>query len=206
MASEMSKTNPIRNALAFTCIALVLTVVAANAQDAAAPRTRSIGLAEIEGRTWLITPEGKPFFAHGITHATNRSLSADYGALSKACKDLGFNAYGYGCPTPLKNDMPYLEGRNYVPISTYRGNGGSFRFIDIFDPREQQKLTAQVKQTCLQNRDNPNLIGYYWTDLSAWPLKNSVGKNWVEFIRAICLTMLPAARTYAQFLKERARG
>ena len=165
-----------------------------------APAEQSaIGLTEIEGRTWLITPEGKPFFAHGITHATNRSLSADYGALSKACKDLGFNAYGYGCPAPLKSNMPYVEGRNYVPISTYRGKGGGFRFIDIFDPRQQQRLTAQVKQTCLQNRDNPNLIGYYWTDLGAWPLKNSVGKNWVDFIRDLPADA-PGRKAYAEFL------
>ncbi|MEM6471059.1 MAG: beta-agarase [Planctomycetota bacterium] len=157
-------------------------------------------LAEIDGRTWLITPQGKPFFAHGITHTTNRSLSDDYSTVAKACKDLGFNSYGYGCPDELKTDMPYVEGRNYVPISTYRGKGGSFRFIDIFDPSVQQRLTQQVKQTCLQNRNNPNLIGYYWTDLGAWPLKNSVGKNWVDFIRD-----LPAdahgQKVYAEFLK-----
>lgn len=48
----------------------------------------AIGLAEIEGRTWLVTPEGKPFFAHGITHTSNRSLSNDYDAVAKACKSL----------------------------------------------------------------------------------------------------------------------
>ena len=200
MAINMNNTKSIATPLAFTCIALVLTAVVANAQDAAAPKTRSIGLAKIEGRTWLITPEGRPFFAHGITHATNRSLRADYNALSKACKNLGFNAYGYGCPAPLKSDMPYLEGRNYVPISMYRGKGGSFRFIDIFDSRQQQSLTAQVKQCCLQNRDNPNLIGYYWTDLGAWPLKNSVGKNWVDFIRGLPADA-PGRKAYTEFLK-----
>lgn len=159
-----------------------------------------IRLAEIEGRTWLITPEGKPFFAHGITHVRNRSLRNKYNAVSKACKNLGFNAYGYGCPAELKSDMPYVEGRNYVPISMYRGKGRSFRFIDIFDPQEQQKLTAQVKQCCLQNRDNPNLIGYYWTDLGAWPLKNSVGKNWVDFTRNLPAEA-PGRKAYAEFLK-----
>lgn len=177
----------------------VLTVVAASAQDAAPARTQSIGLAEIDGRTWLITPDGKPFFAHGITHVTNRSLSKDYGAVSKACKDLGFNAYGYGCPPELKKDMPYVEGRNYVPISMYRSKGGSFRFIVIFDPQVQQRLATQVKQTCLQNRDNPNLIGYYWTDLGAWPLKNSIGKNWVDFTRDLPADA-PGRKAYDEFV------
>ena len=177
-----------------------LTLIFATSFASAAQEQSAIGLAEIEGRTWLITPEGKPFFAHGITHMTNRSLRTDYSAASRACKNLGFNAYGYGCPNELKSDMPYVEGRNYVPISMYRANGGSFRFIDIFDPQEQQKLTAQVKQSCLQNRDNPNLIGYYWTDLGAWPLKNSVGKNWVDFIRDLPADA-PGHKAYAEFLK-----
>ncbi|MEM9369224.1 MAG: endo-1,4-beta-xylanase [Planctomycetota bacterium] len=165
-----------------------------------AAKQAAIGLSEIDGRTWLTSPEGKPFFAHGVTHATNRSLSQSYQAVSKACRNLGFNAYGYGCPAQLKDDMPFVEGRNYVPISTYRGNGGSFRFIDIFHPREQERLAGQVKQTCLQNRNNPNLIGYYWTDLAAWPLKNPVGKNWVDFIRGLP-SDAPGQKAYAEFLK-----
>ena len=192
---KMINTRTILHSLAFCFIALVMP---ANAQNAAAPETQSIGLTEIDGRTWLVTPDGKPFFAHGVTHTTNRSLSTKYNSLSKACKDLGFNAYGYGCPAELKKDMPYVEGRNYVPISTYRGKGGSFRFIDIFDPRVQQRLAAQVKQTCLQNRDNPNLIGYYWTDLGAWPLKNSVGKNWVDFTRDLPADA-PGRKAYDEF-------
>ena len=196
----MSTTKTIRNALTLGCIALVPTVANATTQDTAAPTKRTIGLAEINGRTWLITPEGKPFFAHGITHTTNRSLNKNYNTVSKACKDLGFNAYGYGCPSELKKDMPYVEGRNYVPISMYRAQGGSFRFIDIFDPRVQQRLTTQVEQTCLENRDNPNLIGYYWTDLSAWPLKNSVGKNWVNFTRDLP-AHAPGRKAYDDFLR-----
>ncbi|MGC6424968.1 MAG: endo-1,4-beta-xylanase [Lentimonas sp.] len=180
----------------FWALALFIT----SSSSAIAQERSAIRLAEINGRTWLINPEGNPFFAHGITHMSNQKLSKDYKAVSKACKDLGFNAYGYGCPTELKSDMPYLDGRNYVPISVYRSKGGSFRFIDIFDPREQQKMAEQVRQTCLQNRDNPNLIGYCWTDLGAWPLKNSTGSNWVDFTRDLP-TDAPGRKVYAKFLK-----
>ena len=145
-------------------------------------QARNIQLTEIDGRSWFIDHRGKPFFAHGITHVGNPSHHVESAAVSQACKDLGFNAYGYGCPFQLKNDMPYLEGRNLVPISSYRTDG-SFHFVDIFDPEEQQQLEMQIKNDCKQNRDNPNLIGYCWTDLGAWPLNNSIGKNWVDFIR-----------------------
>lgn len=150
-------------------LAIMVSIYITSSFSCVAESQSVIRLTEIEGRSWLITADGKPFFAHGITHVSNGELRNNYGAVSKACKDLGFNAYGYGCPTELKSDMPYLDGRNYVPISMYLGRG--FRFIDIFDPWVQKRLREQVKLRCLENRDNPNLIGYYWTDLAAWPLK-----------------------------------
>ena len=86
---------PVMKHIAISALALFMT-----SPFAALAQERSvIRLAEIEGRTWLITPEGNPFFAHGITHVTNGNLRGDYNAVSKACKELGFNAYGYGCPT-----------------------------------------------------------------------------------------------------------
>ncbi|MEM8669379.1 MAG: beta-agarase [Planctomycetota bacterium] len=179
---------------ALATIVLAMTSPIANAQERSIIR-----LKEIEGRTWLIDPEGNPFFAHGITHVSNKDLSDDYDAVSVACKELGFNAYGYGCPRQLKSDMPYVEGRNYVPISTYLGR--TFRFIDIFDPKVQKRLADQVRQRCIENRDNPNLIGYFWTDLSAWPLNNSVGKNWVDFIRELPPDAA-GQKAYAEFLKS----
>ena len=56
-------------------------IIAAPLASAAQERS-AIGLAEIEGRSWLITPEGKPFFAHGITHMGSLRLRTDYNAVS----------------------------------------------------------------------------------------------------------------------------
>ncbi len=146
---------------------------------------QNITLTEIEGRTWLVGPDGKPFFAHGITHVGNTRAKVDFARVSEACKDLGFNAYRYGCPPELRADMPFIESWNHlVPISTNRGDG-SRKFIDIFDPEEQAKLDVGVKTNCARSRNNPNIIGYCWTDLGAWPLENPTGKNWVDFIRAL---------------------
>ena len=54
----------------------------------------NITLGKIEGRHWLLTPEGKPFFAHGITHVGNRNANRDFQEFSQSCKERGFNAYG----------------------------------------------------------------------------------------------------------------
>lgn len=148
-------------------------------------KRKNITLTEIEGRSWLVGPDGKPFFAHGITHVGGIRGKVDFAKFSMACKELGFNAYGYGCPPALKSDMPYIESWNHlVPISTYRGDG-SLRFVDVFDPAEQARLEKGVKMSCAIGRENPLLIGYCWTDLGAWPLENPTGKNWVHFIRSL---------------------
>lgn len=157
-----------------------------------------IRLKNIEGRTWLVRPDGNPFFAHGVTHVGNgKGIKAvDIG---KACKSLGFNAYGYGCANQLKTDLPFVEGHNFVPISLYRTSDASFGFVDIFDPKVQAKYEQDVANTCFANRKNPNLIGYCWTDLAAWPLKNSTGKNWVNFIRSLPKDA-PGQKAYRRFL------
>jgi len=56
-----------------------------------------------------------------------------------------------------------------------------------------------VKVNCLRSRNNPNLIGYCWTDLGSWPLENPSGRNWVDFIRNLPKEA-PGQKAYQKFL------
>ena len=161
----------------------------------------SISLTTIDGRDWLVDSQGDPFFAHGITHAGNIGNSSDFTDFSIACQRLGFNAYGYGCPVQLRGDMPYVESWNHlVPISTYRDKK-SFHFVDVFDPKEQNRLEAGVKSSCEKSLQHPeNVIGYCWTDLGAWPLDNSTGNNWVDFMKSLPANA-PGKQAYQEFIK-----
>jgi hypothetical protein len=166
-----------------------------------AANSEQITLGKIEGRHWLVMPNGSPFFAHGITHAGNRLANLDFQKLSKACKELGFNAYGYGCPQQLRSDMPYVASWNHlVPISYYRGRNG-IKFVDVFDAKVEARLEAGVKAYCLVNaKTSRNVIGYCWTDLGSWPLKNPTGRNWVDFIRNLPKDA-PGRKAYQRFLR-----
>ena len=161
---------------------------------------QNITLTKINGRHWLVGPDGKPFFAHGITHVGNNRAKIDFAEISTACKKLGFNAYGYGCPTQLRSDMPYVASWNHlVPISYYRGKNG-IKFVDVFDAKAQARLEAGVKANCLLNgKNSQNVIGYCWTDLGSWPLKNPTGSNWVDFIRSLPEDA-PGQQAYRKFL------
>jgi hypothetical protein len=159
-----------------------------------------ISIKEIAGKSWLVKPDGQPFFAHGITHVRNIDANLNFRKFSQMCKEAGFNAYGYGCPEPLRQDMPFIDSWNHlVPISYYRGKNG-VQFLDVFDPKVQKKLEFGVKAKCLSSRDNPNTIGYCWTDLGSWPLDNPSGKNWVNFIRQLPKDK-PGQKAYQNFLK-----
>lgn len=151
---------------------------------ASAKGKTAITLREIDGRTWLVDTKGQPFFAHGVTHVGYGHNGEDVAEIARELKELGFNSYGYGCPDFLKSDMPYVQDNNEIAlIAIYRGKGATF--FDIFDPNEQARIDRAIEKQCAANRNNPNLIGYCWTDLAAWPLKNQTGTNWVEYIRSL---------------------
>lgn len=160
----------------------------------------AIGLSEIDGRTWLIDSSGQPFFAHGVTHLNTRHTENVVG-VAEAIRELGFNAFGYGCPPVLKATLPYLDGRQFVPMSLYRTTDKSFGFVDIFDPSVQAELEQAMEAMCRANRDNPNLIGYYWTDMGAWHLDNPTGQNWVDHIRDLPVDS-PGQNVYQRFLSS----
>lgn len=175
-------------------VMLLLAPLAALAEDQSAIR-----LQVINGRTWLVDADGRPFFAHGVTHLGGHA--EDVAAIGQSCRELGFNAWGYGCPPKLKPELPYLEGRQFVPMSLYRASSPDFGFVDIFDPSEQSRLTEEMRKLCFANRQHSTLIGYCWTDLGAWPLMNSTGRNWVEFIRALPADS-PGQKAYREFLAD----
>jgi hypothetical protein len=158
-----------------------------------------IKLAVINGRDTLVAASGKPFFAHGVNHIGQHGARDGAKSVAEACRVLGFNAYGYGTPDDLHDDMPYLESWNdLVPMSLHRVDG-SFHFVDIFDPAVQTEIAAKIEKLCVKNRESKNLIGYLWTDLAAWPLENKQNQNWVQFIRALPAEA-PGRKAYEQFV------
>ena len=97
------------------------------------------------------------------------------------------------CPTLKAGTILFL----FRPIEMPE----AFTFIDIFDPKEQKRLEVEVKASCEKSLQNPeNVIGYCWTDLGAWPLDNSTGNNWVDFIKSLPANA-PGQQAYQEFVK-----
>lgn len=195
---EMNKSTDTIKPAVLLLVLMCVSPGLALAQDSV---PQNISLTRIEGRHWLVGPDGQPFFGHGITHVGTTRATFDLGEISRACRRVGFNAYGYGCPEALRADMPYVESWNHLaPISTYRG-AANIDFVDVFDPQEKARLEKGVRVNCERSLKNPrHIIGYCWTDLGAWPLDNPTGKNWVDFIRNLPDDK-PGRKAYEAFLE-----
>jgi hypothetical protein len=160
--------------------------------------TKPWTLGERAGRQCLITPEGKPFLMLGISHvggALGGLKGAEHGQriveIDKQLRGWGFNTVPQG---EFWDRFPFI-----VPLDRLVGAGES-RFEDVFDPAFKARLRNKIVAVCGKTKNNPNCIGYWWTDIPPWPLssKKKFGKNWVEFIRELPDTA-PGKKRYAGF-------
>ncbi|MEM6690125.1 MAG: hypothetical protein AAF664_11900 [Planctomycetota bacterium] len=172
--------------------ALVIVVVRCNADESQFDRygglkdikrkaTGFFRLSEIDGSHFLITPEGHGYRALGINHFHNMS-SKDYDAAIKQINDWGFNAGCYQGPRWMWNRYPYTKGINLVPVCVWKPDG-VFAYKDVFDPSVLAEMENSVRSIVEPQRENPMLIGYFWTDIPIWSRDRDGG--WIEFYRSL---------------------
>lgn len=139
-------------------------------------------LTEIEGRHFLVTPEGHGYRALGINHFHNMT-SRDYSQAIRNIKAWGFNAGCYQGPRWMWNRYPYTKGINLVPVSLWKSRP-QFRFVDVFAPEFLTELETTIRRIVEPQQANPMLIGYFWTDIPVWTRKRD-GEDWPSFYRAL---------------------
>ena len=148
----------------------------------------------------LISPAGSSFFSLGITHTqalnypnsmkifVNKYQNDWSLASAEIYRNLiswEFNTAGYGAPKELRKLIPFM-----MPSQPLVGNSSwlekeKFFFSDIFDFEVKKEILNKI-QNMTSEKDNPNLIGYFWTDMPMWNLKKSkekFGFNWVDYIK-----------------------
>ena len=148
----------------------------------------------------LISPAGSSFFSLGITHTqalnypnsmkifVNKYKNDWSLASAEIYRNLiswEFNTAGYGAPKELRKLIPFM-----MPSQPLVGNSSwlekeKFFFSDIFDFEVKKEILNKIKNMTSE-KDNPNLIGYFWTDMPMWNLKKSkekFGFNWVDYIK-----------------------
>ena len=148
----------------------------------------------------LISPTGSSFFSLGITHTqalnypnsmkifVNKYKNDWSSASAEIYRNLiswEFNTAGYGAPKELRKLIPFMMPSQPLVRNSSWLEKEKFFFSDIFDFEVKKEILNKIKNMTSE-KDNPNLIGYFWTDMPMWNLKKSkekFGFNWVDYIK-----------------------
>jgi hypothetical protein len=130
------------------------------------------------GRWWLVTPDGRPFYSHGMNHVTARydvdrttgrcpycdaidarypSVDAWRDATTQRLRTWGFNTVG-----AWSDDSAFADRMPYTPILAMAS--GSDWFAPEFETHAAQVAEAQVAP----RRDDPDLLGWFLDNELKW--------------------------------------
>lgn len=164
----------------------------------------------VRGRWWFVTPEGNGFISAGINHVDYKEDYSDRFVRSvvKLLGDWGFNTIGWSqesmSPGFTKGKvvhsrgwgprqyrvakMPYVHLIRFTDIEWYADEA----FPDVFGADFAAKCDRLARDVCLRLKDDPYLVGYFYSDAPNWPLWaervgsaniGSVARRYYEVIR-----------------------
>ena len=152
----------------------------------------------IDNHWWFITPEGQPFFSIGLNHIDPASLrypenihiwEEKYNAsttewLLKSVKPnlekWGFNTMGWEQEVTVKQwrhsrsftndelkvlDMPYCRMLPFTEFHQWEKHTVHF---DFYSEEWIEWCDYVARSFCAEVRDDPNLIGYFFSDCPTW--------------------------------------
>lgn len=153
---------------------------------------------QIDGRWWVIDPNGDAFYVVGTDHVNyyahwceklgyapySRNVQAKYGTEEKwaasaaeRLKAWGFNTLGAGCSASVRyRGLAYTEflslGTGFVNISDIAPRVYWTGFPDVFHPRFAAYCEREARRRCAPLRDDPWLLGYFLDNELEWYGKN----------------------------------
>lgn len=185
-------------------------------------KTRATGFFRVEqvnGRYWLITPDGHPFFSNGLVHVTmdgtptkdnvfhyrdycqtkygTREAWAD--AQVTRLHDWGFNTIGAWSDHDLfRTRVPYTV------LADLGGNAiGADGPSDVFAPEFEAGVRTILSGATGGRADDPYLIGYFTDNELHWGPDIVKGKHLFDEYMAKSIAASPGKQRFMQFLKER---
>jgi len=149
---------------------------------------------QIQGRWWLVSPEGNAFFSKGVDHVNfaPESDSApkvpdDPAAWAKAAEQLrGWNFNTLGA---WSSPQMYSNGLAYAPMVDVAASGGrnvwlKGGIVDYFSSQFQEAAARAAQRICVPHVKDPWLLGYFTdTELrwgSDWRGTNSVLEEYLK--------------------------
>ncbi|MBM3860127.1 MAG: hypothetical protein FJ395_10805 [Verrucomicrobia bacterium] len=180
-------------------------------------------LAKTHERHHLVTPDGHAYLALGINHLDMLQQPAAKGlhvrgdaawqefwsrTLRPQFIDWNLTTLGYGAPAPLRTKAPWFATIMLAAIEKHRSDPkrdspNGYHFPDVFDPAWVKDVTERITKVAAPLRNNPFVIGYFWTDTPTWDLIKTRalrGTEWVSALRGLP-PAAPGRQAYAAFLE-----
>ncbi len=144
-------------------------------------------LEKLHGRWWFITPKGHPFLSIGVNHADYKEDDSDAFVrfVVRYLRDWGFNTIGWSQELMGRDGnghllhsagwgprqyhtarMPYVHLIRFTDIEWYVEP----EFPDVFSDQFVERCDRLAKEVCLELRNDPFLVGYFYSDAPNWPL------------------------------------
>lgn len=141
----------------------------------------SIGVNHVQASCWLapynhevtLKKYGRDFVdEHGRFNPRGKAVERWVANVLRIMKDWGFNTLGmhtHGPPHPLYKDQVYYVASTYTArLAAYQFRFGQDRFPDIFSEEFRNNVRRRVRRVCETHKNEPNLLGYAYTDIPAW--------------------------------------
>ena len=149
---------------------------------------------ELDGKWWLIDPNGLGFYAVGVDHVNysanwcqklgysphRRAVEAKYGSEQNWARAVAEGLRSWGFNTLPAGHSDYLRHTHFAHVEWF-GAGRSFADVDnivppttwtgfpnVFSPRWQLHCDVLARRLCAPARDDPWLLGYFLDNELQW--------------------------------------
>ncbi len=134
---------------------------------------------QIQGRWWLISPEGNAFFSKGVDHV---DLTPESGSAPKAPDDPAawakttaeqLRGWNFNTLGAWSSPQLYTAGLAYAPMVDVAASAGRDVWlkggvIDYFSPGFQQAADRAAQRICAPRAKDPRVLGYFTDNELRW--------------------------------------
>jgi len=149
------------------------------------PATGYFRTAQVDGRWWLVTPDGHPFFSNGLNHVTpigtvdknghaayHDAIITKYGSESAwaAAQVVRFGTWGVNSLGGW-SDVGLFDGRGVpytITLALSGQNSGTGRMDDFWSPGWVSSVQSSTASAAAGRANDPWLLGYFLDNELHW--------------------------------------
>lgn len=145
----------------------------------------------VDGRWWLIDPEGRPFFMRAV-NGVESAEGSPHDPVARL-RAWGFNTLGADAEPALRDEgLAFVGTVDFAAAGTAIRLGGA-RLPDVFDPAWPEAAALHAGEVCLPWCERRELVGWLADAGLGWAPANDEGR---PTLLQLCLSLEPQFAAY----------